>query len=42
MIAIINSRFFRRNELIANQAVLINDGKIVAFTDGTIPDVMKL
>ena len=38
MLAITNSRFFRDNELIANQAVLINDGKIIAFTDGTIPD----
>ena len=38
MIAIANSCFFRDNELIANQAVLINDGKIVAFTDGTIPN----
>ena len=38
MIVIINSRFFRDNELIANQAVLINEGKIVAFTDGTIPN----
>jgi len=38
MIAITNSRFFRANELIANQAVLINEDKIVAFTDGTIPN----
>lgn len=38
MIAITNSRFFRDNELIANQAILINDGKVVAFTDGTIPN----
>ena len=38
MIAITNSRFFRDNKLVANQAVLIKDGKIVAFTDGTIPD----
>lgn len=38
MIAITNSRFFRAHELIANQTVLINNGKIVDFTDGTIPD----
>ena len=38
MIAITNSRFFRENELIANQTILINNGTIVAFTDGTIPD----
>lgn len=38
MIAIINSRFFRANELIANETVLINEGKITAFTDGTVPD----
>lgn len=38
MIAITNSRFFRDHELIANQTVLITDGKIVAFTDGTIPN----
>ncbi|TKC12856.1 N-acetylglucosamine-6-phosphate deacetylase [Pedobacter polaris] len=38
MIAITNSRFFRDNELIANQTILINEGKIVAFTDGTIPN----
>jgi len=38
MIAITNSRFFRNNELIANQTILINECKIVAFTDGTIPN----
>ena len=38
MQAITNSRFFRENNLIANETVLINNGKIVAFTDGTIPD----
>ncbi len=38
MIAITNSRFFRDIELIANETVLINEGKITAFTDGTIPD----
>lgn len=38
MIAITNSRFFRDNELIANQTILINECKIVAFTDGTIPN----
>ncbi|TKC03229.1 N-acetylglucosamine-6-phosphate deacetylase [Pedobacter cryotolerans] len=38
MIAITNSRFFKDNELIANQTVLINEGKIVAFTDGTLPN----
>lgn len=37
MIAITNSRFFRDNELIANQTILITKGKITAFTDGTIP-----
>lgn len=38
MIAITNSRFFKGDELIANQAVLINEGKVIAFTDGAIPD----
>jgi len=38
MIAITNSRFFKGDELIANQTVLINEGKITGFTDGTIPD----
>lgn len=38
MLAIINSRFFKNNTLIANQAVLIENGKITGFTDGTIPD----
>ena len=38
MIAITNSRFFRNSELIANQTILINECKIVAFTDGTIPN----
>jgi N-acetylglucosamine-6-phosphate deacetylase len=38
MLAITNSRFFRDNELIDNQTVLINDGKITAFTNGIIPD----
>lgn len=37
MIAITNSRFFKENELIANKTILINQGKIVAFTDGAIP-----
>lgn len=38
MQAITNSRFFRENNLIANETILINNGKIVGFTDGTIPD----
>jgi N-acetylglucosamine-6-phosphate deacetylase len=38
MLAITNCRFFRNNELIANKTVLIDGDKIVAFTDGTIPD----
>lgn len=38
MVAITNSRFFRDHQLIANQTVLINDGQIIDFTDGTIPD----
>ncbi|RZJ71136.1 MAG: N-acetylglucosamine-6-phosphate deacetylase [Flavobacterium sp.] len=38
MLAITNSRFFRNNELIANEAILIDGEKIVGFTDGTIPD----
>lgn len=38
MIAITNGRFFNEDDLIANQTVLINNGKIVGFTDGTIPD----
>ena len=38
MLAITNSRFFRDNELIDNQTVLIKDGKIIGFTDETIPD----
>lgn len=38
MIAITNSRFFRDNQLIANQTILIKEDKISAFTDGTVPD----
>jgi N-acetylglucosamine-6-phosphate deacetylase len=38
MIAITNSRFFRENELITDQTVLIKEGKIIEFTNGTIPD----
>lgn len=38
MIAITNSRFFKENQFITDQTVLINEGKIVAFTDGIIPD----
>jgi N-acetylglucosamine-6-phosphate deacetylase len=38
MLAITNSRFFKNNQLIANQTILVDDGKIIAFTDGTIPD----
>lgn len=38
MLAITNSRFFRDNQLIANEAILIEGGKIISFTDGTIPD----
>jgi N-acetylglucosamine-6-phosphate deacetylase len=38
MQAITNSRFFREDNLIANETVLIDNGKIVAFTDGSIPD----
>jgi N-acetylglucosamine-6-phosphate deacetylase len=37
MIAITNSRFFRDDQLVANQTILIREGKISAFTDGTIP-----
>lgn len=38
MLAITNSRFFKADELIANQTILIHQGKITGFTDGTIPD----
>lgn len=38
MLAITNSRFFKNNQLINNQTILIADGKIIAFTDGVIPD----
>lgn len=38
MLAITNCRFFNNNKLIANQTVLIKGEKIVAFTDGKIPD----
>ena len=38
MLAITNSRFFKADKLIANETVLIDEGKIVAFTDGTIPN----
>ena len=38
MLAITNSRFFRGNHLIANETILIDNGKIVAFTDGSIPN----
>lgn len=38
MLAITNSRFFSDSELIANQTILINDGIITGFTDGTIPN----
>jgi len=38
MIAIVNPRFFRNNQLIANETVLIDGDKILGFTNGTIPD----
>ena len=38
MLAITNSRFFKAEKLIANETVLIDEGKIVALTDGTIPN----
>lgn len=38
MLAITNSRFFRDNELIDNQTVLINDGKISAITNDIVPN----
>jgi len=38
MIAIANPRFFRDNQLIANETVLVDGDKIVGFTNGTIPD----
>lgn len=38
MLAITNSRFFKADQLIANETILIDKGKIIAFTDGTIPD----
>ena len=38
MIAITNSRFFKDDQLVANQTILIKGGKISAFTDGKIPD----
>lgn len=37
MLAITNSRFFRQEKLIANETILIENGKIAGFTDGTIP-----
>jgi N-acetylglucosamine-6-phosphate deacetylase len=38
MLAIINSRFFKDNSLIATQTVLIENGEITGFTDSTTPD----
>ncbi|UKT63203.1 N-acetylglucosamine-6-phosphate deacetylase [Pedobacter mucosus] len=38
MIAITDSRFFRDNQLIANQAILIDNKKIIAITDETSSD----
>ena len=38
MLAITNSRFFKADQLIANETILIDKGKVVAFTDGTVPD----
>lgn len=38
MIAINNGLFFKDNELVANDAVLLNEGKITALTNGAIPD----
>jgi N-acetylglucosamine-6-phosphate deacetylase len=37
MIAIDNGRFYLNNELIDNQAVLLNDGNIISLRDGAIP-----
>ncbi|MFD0940144.1 N-acetylglucosamine-6-phosphate deacetylase [Pedobacter boryungensis] len=38
MVAVSNSRFFKENQLIANETVLLAKGKIIALTDGTIPN----
>ncbi|MDQ8052678.1 MAG: N-acetylglucosamine-6-phosphate deacetylase [Pedobacter sp.] len=38
MLALTNSRFFRDDQLIANETILVDQGKIVGFTDGDIPD----
>lgn len=42
MFAITNGQFFRGNDLISNQHILIEEGKIVAITDAEIPNSYEI